>query len=461
MAISGRRVRIQEKTDSGMVTLFPDTVAERVWCDEETTVESVLNRHDDSITAVQNSIDSVRNRVDEIETQGVGVTGVKGEAETSYRKGEVNITKANIGLGNVVNKGMDASPIANSENYIMSGGVAAGLNSLESNLTTKINEVTAIAEGKTATYVIDTTNTDTITINGISRNNKNSTLFVDKTTTFTSGTLVLQKGTDAIKTVDGQSIKSEDLKNGDIILILASNSYDWWVHNVSNQSYITLYPFEAEKVDLTDYATKTYADGVLTKTNSSLETNNKTVLDAINEVNANANQGIGDASSAIAAVEAVDEKVDNITNGTTAVGKANKLSTARTITLSGDTTGSTTFDGSKDVTITTTVGNGKITSEKIATSAVTTVKIADGAITSAKILDGTITNADINASANISNSKLADSGVTAGTYSVVEVNSKGIVTKGANYIEYGSSTNNTPSDDLVVGGLFFSYISEI
>lgn len=33
-----------------------------------------------------------------------GVTGVKGSAETSYRDGKVNISKENIGLGNVENK---------------------------------------------------------------------------------------------------------------------------------------------------------------------------------------------------------------------------------------------------------------------------------------------------------------------------------------------------------------------
>lgn len=33
-----------------------------------------------------------------------GVSGVKGEAETDYRTGDVNITKANLGLGNVENK---------------------------------------------------------------------------------------------------------------------------------------------------------------------------------------------------------------------------------------------------------------------------------------------------------------------------------------------------------------------
>lgn len=35
---------------------------------------------------------------------GTMVTGVKGNAESTYRKGNVNITKANIGLGNVENK---------------------------------------------------------------------------------------------------------------------------------------------------------------------------------------------------------------------------------------------------------------------------------------------------------------------------------------------------------------------
>ena len=45
---------------------------------------------------------------------------------------------------------------------------------------------------------------------------------------------------------------------------------------------------------------------------------------------------------------------------------------------------------------------------KIVNSAVTESKIADGAVTSAKIADGTIVNADINASAAIAQSKIAD-----------------------------------------------------
>ena len=54
------------------------------------------------------------------------------------------------------------------------------------------------------------------------------------------------------------------------------------------------------------------------------------------------------------------------------------------------------------------LNDSAITTAKIANNAVTTAKILDGNVTSAKILDGTITNADINASAAIARTKLAN-----------------------------------------------------
>ena len=44
---------------------------------------------------------------------------------------------------------------------------------------------------------------------------------------------------------------------------------------------------------------------------------------------------------------------------------AYQLTTARTIALSGDVSGSTTFDGSKDVTITTAVKTNVLTQEQV------------------------------------------------------------------------------------------------
>ena len=116
---------------------------------------------------------------------------------------------------------------------------------------------------------------------------------------------------------------------------------------------------------------------------------------------------------------AIKNYVDGIVNGTTAVAKAtnatnankankaDQLVTARTISLSGDATGSISFDGSSNKTL---------------------------------------------------NVTLANSGVTAGTYSVVTVDAKGRATSGGQIIEVGGASQTTPSASLAVGGIFFKVI---
>lgn len=53
---------------------------------------------------------------------------------------------------------------------------------------------------------------------------------------------------------------------------------------------------------------------------------------------------------------------------------------------------------------------------------------------------------------------LANTGVTAGTYSAVQVDAKGRATAGGQIIEVGEANQTTPSASLVVGGLFFKRI---
>ena len=116
---------------------------------------------------------------------------------------------------------------------------------------------------------------------------------------------------------------------------------------------------------------------------------------------------------------AIKNYVDGIVNGTTAVAnatnatnatkanKADQLVTARTISLSGDATGNISFDGSSNKTLSVT---------------------------------------------------LANTGVTAGTYSVVTVDAKGRATSGGQIIEVGGASQTTPSASLAVGGIFFKVI---
>lgn len=67
------------------------------------------------------------------------------------------------------------------------------------------------------------------------------------------------------------------------------------------------------------------------------------------------------ASSALSKANANTTEITNIKNGTTSVGKADKLKTARTISLNGDATGSTTFDGSANKEISVTLSNTGVT----------------------------------------------------------------------------------------------------
>ena len=88
-----------------------------------------------------------------------------------------------------------------------------------------------------------------------------------------------------------------------------------------------------------------------------------------------------------------------------------KLNTAREIEFTGVVTGSTTFDGTQDVSIQTAIGNGAITNAMLANDSVTTEKLSNSSVTSAKIVDGTIVAADI-ADATITGVKLVNSTVT-------------------------------------------------
>ena len=154
--------------------------------------------------------------------------------------------------------------------------------------------------------------------------------------------------------------------------------------NVAEYGYYNISILETQKVYLTDYQTKT--------------------LDTSVTINGETKTTVNDSLTAIA------NYISGLKSGTNVVEKANKtnqLVTARTISLSGDATGSISFDGSSNKTL---------------------------------------------------NVTLANSGVTAGTYSVVTVDAKGRATSGGQIIEVGGASQTTPSASLAVGGIFFKVI---
>ena len=65
-----------------------------------------------------------------------GVTGVKGDSESTYRKGDVNITKANIGLGNVDNTSDADKPISTAGQTALDS-----TNSAVSDIIRKVNQI--------------------------------------------------------------------------------------------------------------------------------------------------------------------------------------------------------------------------------------------------------------------------------------------------------------------------------
>lgn len=101
------------------------------------------------------------------------------------------------------------------------------------------------------------------------------------------------------------------------------------------------------------------------------------------------------------------------------------------------------------------LANGSVTSDKIAEGAVSSSKLANSAVTNDKLASGAVKEGNIYDGA-VTKSKLADVFSTDdNVFTAVSVDKKGRVVDGGNVIEWGTSTQTTPSANLMVGGLFF------
>lgn len=356
-------------------------------------------------------------------TGGGVVTGVKGDAEEDYRQGNVNITKANVGLGNVDNTSDLNKPISTATQAALKlkedkaklkalaykdsltkadvglGNVTNDAQVKRSEMGTASGVATLDETGKVpasqlpsyvddvieGTYVNSTTFNDA---DGSPVTPESGKIYVDTTTNkeyrwggtqFVLISESLALGETASTAYPGNKGK----QNADNIAALQTSVSEIEEKDAQQDTQITAAKNAAD-------AAQEAADGAQT----AAETADSKAVAAQNKADAN------------------ETNINKIVAGATKVGKAgtadsataaSKLSTAQEISLTGDATGSATFDGSAPAAIAMTLKN---------------------------------------------------SGVTAGTYSAVQVDAKGRVTKGGQIYILGEEGQDTPPDDLAIGAFF-------
>lgn len=388
---------IQQKQSSGEpLTLHPETDADIV----KVAANGI------QATDVKGALEELNNNITAITGGGV-VTGVKGDAETAYRLGQVNITKANIGLGNVENTSDANKPISTATQTALD--LKADLTAIANFITKSVNDLTYYYNKNEIDGKITTINNNISKIpkfaievveNLPTSNISPTTIYIKKTSTTESGNLYTEYiyVNDAWEELGTQTLDLSGYTTTEALnTALAEYTKTENLATIATSGKLADAEQDATHRVVTDTEKNTWnnklgADNIdISPTSMAPEDH---VVSSAGMWNVLYLEGTG--------------IVPKIKDGTTVAGKAKQLQIARKISLTGDAMGETTFDGTanKEIAVT-----------------------------------------------------LAASGVTAGTYSAVSVNAKGLVTAGAQLIEVGDKTGtNTPTANLAIGGIFFKEI---
>ena len=421
-----------------------------------------------------------------------GVTGVKGNAETEYRKGNVNITKANIGLGNVDNTADANKNVASAVKATQDGdgnvikNTYATKTEVTNGLNSKLDKVGGSITGNLTIGGNLTISGTTTTVDSTTLQVKDKLIEVahGNTTKLTSPAgLVVPKydGTNSGALVfDGDGMAQV----GKVVLDAAGN-------------------IDTTKSGLQTLATRTnLVGGNLVQYDST----NKTLVDSGKKVGDFALKT--DIPTVPTNYVTTDTKQD--ITGEKAFKNTNGLSTNCINNLSGNSV--YYFDGTnarlgslftpthimgseahpkylmqnsptsqtvkKDIALvedikTTKVDNAayadragevdylKIYAQRSNATNYTTVLDFNGSLRRDLVFNNTDFYCDLQHLSGLEQGQLAvqmvglKSIITAGSYSAVTVDAKGRVTAGGKSVEWGTSGQTAPSDDLMVGGLFF------
>lgn len=491
---------------------------------------------------------NVQDAIDQIMASGTGVTGVKGNAESEYRTGNVNLTPENIGAQKAFTDGsatiatesnnvvtikagvtQSGGKIANSTGSNITLGTAAKKTATtsmsstpsDSNILTEkavstilggyVTNVAYDSTNKKITKTIGGTTSDVVTagtlktamalnnvtnnrqIKGLATGTTNGHIVVfgsdgytvadggksvsdivaiaeGKTSTYVTNTTQmpsLNVQTDSVtitsfKDKDGNAVPLSAFSLGSTVLITNTNVPDRWVSEITSTS-ITLSTLETTKVDISGFVEKTTTIAGIDLQDNITTTELKSALGVstlegyfTDGVANNSDKLDGHDSSYFATTTALGNKQDKITSTNKlsadliSDGTTNKVFTSTEKTkLSGIAEGAevnvqsdwNVTDSSSDAFI-----KNKPTTMKNPTSLSITVN------------GGTAITYDGSAQKSVTidyRGKADASNIKGGTYSAVAVNNQGIVTGGYNSIEVGTTVNADPSTSLVVGGLFF------
>lgn len=394
-----RKVFRVTDADGSLEQVYVQTTAEQVIV---TPVDGVIDATD-----VQAAIEEIA----ELASTG-GVTGVKGSAETNYRKGDVEITKANIGLGNVDNTSDLAKPISTAQQAALDAKVdkttTVNGHALSGNVTvTKsdvgLGNVTNDAQVKRSEMGV-ASGVATLDATGKVPASQLPS-YVDDVLEYTSRAGFPATGQSGIIYVDLATNKTYRWGGTDYVEISASLAL--------GETSSTAYAGDKGKANADAIAALQTRVGNVESKNSTQDTAIQTAQGAAEAAQTTATQAKTAASTNAGAIE-------DIVDGTTTVAKATaattatKLSASKTFALTGNVEGSASSDLSGNVSIATTIADGSVTTAKLSTT-----------------------------------------GITAGTYTALTVDNKGRATAGGTSIEFGTSGQTEPSANLMVNGLFF------
>ena len=392
----------QLQNDDSLLVLHPETDADIV------VVDNSSGNYGGTATNVQDALEEVYTLA-----QTGGVTGVKGDSESSYRQGNVTITKANIGLGNVTNdkqvKGLSSG--TTNGNLVKFGAdgytIADAGVSINTSAPSSSSTNTQVPTSKAVWDAIASIPTPMVFKGTLGQQAMNT--YLPEATADTLGWTYkwIGSGSVPVKNSSGTVISTYTAYDGDMVVCYKGNTGE-----------------------TTYWMTIPSGDDTFTDTWRNIQVNGTNFL------------GNGISTGKL-----------NFVNGgnITLTGSGNNitLGVASGYSIPSDTN-QTAWSAKYDLP------SGGIPKTDLASAVQTSLGKADTALQS----NQTITlSGDVSGSGKTSISvTLANSGVTAGTYSAVQVNAKGLVTSGGAILEVGAANQTTPSSTLAVGGLFFKQV---